>query len=209
MKKVIIILLELFFIINSIHAQQHVIFTFSQTVPLIADAGDDIYVSSGNSDVIGGLPAASGGTLPYSYSWTPGTFLNDSLIANPTVIPLYDVVYVLVVSDNNNCTATDTVVVNLDSLNSYSSNISDNTIKPEVFYNSETKTVAIYFNHKIFYNNYIHISFSDITGKTIFNNIFQIQNDPLLIKDINKLPDIFIVTISSADFLRSYKIITK
>ena len=209
MKKGTVITLFLLIALKGLQAQQQVIFIINQPDSLMADAGNDIYVSSGNSDVIGGLPAASGGMLPYSYSWMPGTFLNDSLIANPAVMPLYDMIYVLTVLDNNNCTATDTVFVNTDPLNFASFFISDNTIKPKVFYNSESKIVTIYFNHKIFYHNNIHISFSDITGKTIFNNIFQIQNDPLLIKDINKLPDIFIVTISSSDFLRSYKIITK
>jgi len=207
MKKVTIILLGLFFTFKGLNAQQQVIFTINQPDSLVADAGNDIHISLGNSWGIGNTPAASGGLLPYSYSWSPGAFLNDSLIANPTVTPLCNMIYILTVFDNNNCSAIDTVFVNTDTTNQISEYL--NNDKPSVCYYSENKIVAIYFNHKKYFNENIRISFIDFTGKIIFSNIFQIQNNPLLIKNINKLPDIFIVTISFTDLFWSYKIITK
>ncbi|CAM6001926.1 unnamed protein product [Sphagnum balticum] len=56
---------------------------------------------SGNV-TLGGSPTASGGSGSYSYIWSPGTNLNDSVVANPTVSPLVtNIEYHLTVTDKN------------------------------------------------------------------------------------------------------------
>ncbi|MGB8715990.1 MAG: hypothetical protein WCD66_06465, partial [Rhodanobacteraceae bacterium] len=69
-----------------------------------ADAGGDIEICHGDSVVIGGTPAASGGTGPYTYSWTPTVGLNNTSIANPTAKPDTTTMYTLLVTDMKGCT---------------------------------------------------------------------------------------------------------
>lgn len=86
----------------------------TQNPPLIIDAGIDT-INSGTGISIGGQPTASGGQQPYSYSWTPTNTLNNSSIANPTVNPTVITTYTVIVTDHNNCSASDNVVVSIPS----------------------------------------------------------------------------------------------
>ena len=68
MKKEILFLLLLFYsLVSEVYAQQHVVFYINQPTQLIADAGPDSYIPVGDSNVIGGMPAASGGSPAYTY----------------------------------------------------------------------------------------------------------------------------------------------
>ncbi len=61
-----------------------------------------------------GLPVVLGRTLAQvgtTYSWSPGRFLNDSTIANPTSIALDTTRYILTVS-NGACSIKDTITIN-------------------------------------------------------------------------------------------------
>lgn len=53
----------------------------------------------------------SGKDPNYTYSWTPGTFLNDSTIAEPLSNPDRTITYRLLVTDTNNCTFLDSIEV--------------------------------------------------------------------------------------------------
>ena len=77
----------------------------------LADAGADQYVTSGTVVTIGGFPAGSGGTGPYTYLWTPGTDLDDSTIANPTVTIFNTSTFILLVTDSLGCSGMDTVTI--------------------------------------------------------------------------------------------------
>ncbi len=76
----------------------------------IADAGIN-QTNTGSGIMIGGNPTASGGQSPYSYSWNPNNTLDSSSIANPFSNVVDTTTYTVVVTDNNNCTATDSVIV--------------------------------------------------------------------------------------------------
>ncbi len=65
--------------------------------PLVANAGTGKVVCPGASFSIGGAPSASGGTPPYTYSWSPATYLTNATTANPTCTPTADVFYTLTV----------------------------------------------------------------------------------------------------------------
>ncbi|MBU1345200.1 MAG: PKD domain-containing protein, partial [Proteobacteria bacterium] len=76
-----------------------------------ANAGSDDTICSGSCTTIGGLPAASGGTGPYTYSWNPADGLSNPDIANPEACPQTTTTYTLTVTDSNGCTDEDQIVV--------------------------------------------------------------------------------------------------
>jgi hypothetical protein len=82
--------------------------TSTQTVTIYdsptADAGSDISVCEGQSASLG----ASGGN---SYVWSPTTGLSNPNIANPTVTPTSTTTYTVTVTDGNNCTDSDDIIV--------------------------------------------------------------------------------------------------
>jgi PKD repeat protein len=78
-----------------------------------ANAGADTEIIVGGSVVIGGSPTTSGGTAPYTYSWTPSTGLNNAGIANPTASPSVTTTYTVTVTDSNGCTDDADVTVTL------------------------------------------------------------------------------------------------
>lgn len=71
-----------------------------------ANAGADIFVCLGMTGQLNG----SGGV---TYSWSPSTDLDNPNIANPVFSGLATTNYTLTVTDNNGCTATDDVTVNI------------------------------------------------------------------------------------------------
>ncbi|MFM2224063.1 MAG: hypothetical protein RJA07_265 [Bacteroidota bacterium] len=95
--------------------------TISITPNPTAFAGvDKITCGISSPAIIGGLPAAINGSIPYTYNWTPAIgFITSSTSPNPSVAPSVTTAYILTVSDNNACTATDTVVVTADTPISY------------------------------------------------------------------------------------------
>jgi len=76
-----------------------------------ADAGADQFVSTGTLVTLGGAPAASGGASPYTYVWTPGQDLSDSLIANPTLTATVTTTFLLTVTDSLGCTANSSITI--------------------------------------------------------------------------------------------------
>ena len=80
----------------------------TQTVTIydsaVANAGSDISVCEGQSAIL----SASGGN---DYVWSPTTGLSNPNIASPTVTPTSTTTYTVTVTDGNNCTDSDDIVV--------------------------------------------------------------------------------------------------
>ena len=55
---------------------------------------------------IGGSPTAAGSSGSYTYSWSPGTGLSSTTIANPTTTATSNTTYTVTVTDGNSCSAT-------------------------------------------------------------------------------------------------------
>src|SRR5206468_5915282 len=55
--------------------------------PLVAKAGKNQTIHLLGTAALGAFPTASGGTPPYTYSWSPAAGLNNTTIANPTASP--------------------------------------------------------------------------------------------------------------------------
>lgn len=92
----------------------------------VANAGQDTAICLGTCLIIGGNPTASSGTPPYIYSWSPAASLNSPSLANPTACPSVLTCYVVLVIDDNGCTDTDTVCVDILPL----PNASIDTLRP-------------------------------------------------------------------------------
>lgn len=74
----------------------------------VADAGADLFTLAGIPVTIGGNPTGPSGT---SFIWNPGTYADDSTLANPTVTIDTTTMFVVTVTDLNGCFASDTMIV--------------------------------------------------------------------------------------------------
>ena len=84
------------------------------SLSLTADAGQDQTVDCGESAALGGSQTATGGTTPYSFSWTaepPDPSLTSPTTEHPAVSPTVTTTYTLTVTDANNIIATDEVTI--------------------------------------------------------------------------------------------------
>lgn len=80
-----------------------------------AEAGANTVICPGLTYNLGGAPTASGGTPPYTYSWTPSGSLNNATISNPVASPAVPTWYYVTVSDSGGVDSyTDSVFVDLN-----------------------------------------------------------------------------------------------
>jgi gliding motility-associated-like protein len=57
---------------------------------------------------------ASGGTPPYSYSWSPSAGLNNATVSSPTAAPLVNTQYILTVTDADGNSGRDTLYIDIN-----------------------------------------------------------------------------------------------
>jgi uncharacterized protein (TIGR02145 family) len=82
----------------------------------IVDAGSDETICEGSNVEIGGSPTASGGSgSGYTYAWNPSTGLNNTTFENPIASPASTETYSVAVTDGNGCSATDEIIVTVNS----------------------------------------------------------------------------------------------
>lgn len=80
---------------------------------LIVNAGADKEISAGASTQLSG--SATGGTVPYTFRWSPTTGLSNANVAAPMANPPTTTTYTLTVTDSNGATGTDTVTISIRS----------------------------------------------------------------------------------------------
>lgn len=80
-----------------------------QALPLTVSAGGDKTITAGQGCPLNG--SASGGTSPYTYSWSPSAGLSDATIANPTASPTTTTTYTLTVTDQTGLKATASAII--------------------------------------------------------------------------------------------------
>ena len=88
---------------------------YNVTPSPVPDAGADQYVLNNALVTLGGSPVVISGISPFVFSWSPGTLLNDSAIANPQYVATATQTFVITLTDSTGCSGTDTVTVFLNS----------------------------------------------------------------------------------------------
>lgn len=89
----------------------------SHAQSLSANAGNDTGVCQGGDSItIGGNPAATGGTAPYTYSWQPTAGLDFPNSSNPKCFPSSPLTYTLTVTDGTGNSSVDVVNVTIYTL---------------------------------------------------------------------------------------------
>jgi gliding motility-associated-like protein len=79
---------------------------------IIVDAGPDIEMFANQTELIGGNPTSD--DLTHTYNWSPSSFLDDTTIANPSIVqPQSSGWYYVTATDTNGCTEIDSMYVEL------------------------------------------------------------------------------------------------
>jgi gliding motility-associated-like protein len=77
--------------------------------PPVIKAGGDLFVDAGGTQLLSVTGAVD-------YSWSPGTYLDDSLIADPVCTPLKNIQYIITGTNAAGCTGKDTLNIEVSKL---------------------------------------------------------------------------------------------
>ena len=86
--------------------------TITEPVQLIANAGNDTLICFGANAYL--VATATGGNGTYLYSWSPSSTLDNANSQNPISSTFVNEMYVVTVTDVNLCTASDTVLISVN-----------------------------------------------------------------------------------------------
>jgi gliding motility-associated-like protein len=83
---------------------------------MVINAGAPQTVCKGDSVVLGGNPTVTGGTAPYTFSWSPTTGMNNPADSNPHVKVTATTWYYLTVTDFTGGRQIDSVLITVDNI---------------------------------------------------------------------------------------------
>lgn len=89
--------------------------TLTQPQQLVVDAGPDETIDLGFGTRLNAI-VVSPPFRPVDFLWSPGISLSDTTIYNPDAFPVRTTTYTVTVTDEDNCTATDALVVNVQKI---------------------------------------------------------------------------------------------
>jgi hypothetical protein len=162
------------FLLISISAfpQTTVDLSVNQPAELVADAGEDATINVDDDIVLGGIPAASGGTSPYSYYWNWQAYLDDRTLPNPLATPTGTMTFTVVVTDANGCTDSDAVTITVEG----GSGIFDveSGIRFNIYPNPTSGSFTIDINN-ITQDKEMKISILSLSGRRVYEEIFKIN----------------------------------
>jgi hypothetical protein len=99
---------------STITAQTFIHFTINQDTVVTADAGAGDIICPGATANL--LAVAGGGNGSYTYQWSPSGTVTSPTDANTSANPAATTTYFLLVTDGNQCTETDSVMISLPAL---------------------------------------------------------------------------------------------
>lgn len=88
-------------------------FNINQPPPILVDLPESITIELGDSLTVLNPIISPAGDI-YNYQWTPGDFLNNDTIRNPTIFPFDSREYTLAVTNANGCQAFADIFVDVD-----------------------------------------------------------------------------------------------
>ncbi len=113
------------------------------------NAGADITVCLSTSVTLGSTPTATGGVAPYSYTWSPSTFLNSTSIANPIASNINsDITYTLTVMSADSVIKKDEIHLNLDKIFTFNAGIDTGFCETQ----SPGVIIGADFNNNLYHN---------------------------------------------------------
>ena len=89
---------------NCVDVDSLTVYTYG--VPPV-DGGNDVQIPTGSSIGLN----ANGAVTGWLYSWEPAEFLDNPEVTNPTAMPEETTMFYVTVTDENGCTATDSILV--------------------------------------------------------------------------------------------------
>ncbi|MBU0489411.1 MAG: T9SS type A sorting domain-containing protein [Bacteroidetes bacterium] len=195
-----------FFLLGFLQVNGQRIVTFEIQLPdtMYLDAGINLTVSTGNSAVLGSDMVLAGGEMPYSFAWTPGIFLNDSMTENPVCTPLATVIYQLQVTDLHGCIITDSVTVTLDTSGTGISDFAGSSPMPAVLCDIQSRQIQVKceFTKTMLQMN---VSLVDISGRICFSSDFDADERDVSIP-FPKTPGIYLLRISGQNYQTAFKL---
>lgn len=173
--------------------------SLEQPAALLANAGSDVNVMS-FPIVLGGLPVGSGGTEPYTYHWSPASFLSDTTAMHPVVQPGdgIDVTYELTVTDARGCVATDQVRVEI-AITSVQ-DVENSLVR--IYPNPVSKQILIECDEKI-----IGVKLNDQTGRAVYS--FSPDEWSGAIDFRNYAEGTYMLTVITETQVRTFRIVSK
>jgi hypothetical protein len=160
----IIFVLPFFFLVSQLKSQETIIkVPFSQPKKLVVDAGENQVLTAGQTLTLGTDIKVSGGSPEYLYNWKDS---KDNEYSMPVITVSETGSYSLTVTDENHCTAIDSVYISL--LTSVSGD--QTTVGYSLFPNPSTGLV--YFSLKNPGNEF-EIEVVSRDGRILFRQIFE------------------------------------
>ena len=149
----------------------------------------------GESIELGNIIKVSGGTTPFVFSWSPGIYLTDVTSPNPLATPSNDITYYLIVTDRNNCTVFDSIMVNIQ----ISSDIKNLAIPEIIIYPVPVSNGVLYIR-LIYLRKSAQLSILDLYGNLIINKIIpKTENETLITIPLLVKPGTYILKIDSGN----------
>jgi len=113
MKSKLFVFVILLYALTTAQGQTVITVLANQADELLAKAGSNEEIASGESATLGEDPSATGGTPPYRYTWNDGS-TNISTEANPSVSPTKTTSYTLLVRDDATCSVSDEITISVE-----------------------------------------------------------------------------------------------
>ncbi|MBN2273043.1 MAG: T9SS type A sorting domain-containing protein [Bacteroidales bacterium] len=174
----------------------------NQPPVLTADAGEDVSIDPGMSTILGGSPAATGGTGSLTSAWKPAYYIADTELENPQATPAGNVTYILTVTDERGCTASDEIIVTVIGGSGVKDNVSENEFIIYPNPNNGIFTLGILNNR----TSDIQISILTMTGQVVHNETIPSAGKSSSVSvNISSLPRGSYIMLISSDLNEIYR----
>lgn len=201
MKLHILILLATLGKLCNISAQVTFEFQHGQAPELRITPFSDQAILSNQSITLNQNPAATGGTAPFSFSWSPTTGLDNPTVANPTASPSATTTYTFQVTDSKGCTASRQITIIVEE----PLNIDDAQARQAMLYPNPTKDHCL-----LRWPNQgkVQLEITDINGRMLQRQNQQNSNSEEIRVDLSVFePGIYFINAFDEQLKMQFKII--